>query len=217
MSIDPAVEQRDDRRNRAAGAATSSRSISASTTSTSSATRRSTCGSTTRGISCRRRTRSSTRSRRIRSIRGSRARRCSTRRSSSRQSKAHLNPGGVVTLFVQLYESNTGRGEERDRDVPRRVSERHRLGQHERGTRLRSGPARAGRSRRRSTSTRSRRSCSGRSTRRQQSLRADRHALGGRSLLDLRRPQARPRAVAAQRARSTATAICGCSISPVSG
>ena len=44
--------------------------------------------------------------------------------------KAHLNPGGVVTLFVQLYESNTGGGEERDRDLPRGVSRRRRLGQY---------------------------------------------------------------------------------------
>ncbi len=44
--------------------------------------------------------------------------------------KAHLNPGGVVTLFVQLYESNIGRGEERDRDVHRSLPQRRRLGQH---------------------------------------------------------------------------------------
>ena len=36
--------------------------------------------------------------------------------------KEHLNPGGVMTLFVQLYESNPGGGEERDRDLPRGVS-----------------------------------------------------------------------------------------------
>ena len=50
--------------------------------------------------------------------------------------KAHLNPGGVVTLFVQLYESNTGGSEERDRDVPGSVPERRRLGQHARRPRL---------------------------------------------------------------------------------
>ncbi len=44
--------------------------------------------------------------------------------------KQHLNPGGVVTLFVQLYESNDGGGEERDRHVLRGVPERRRLGQH---------------------------------------------------------------------------------------
>ena len=38
--------------------------------------------------------------------------------------KKHLNPGGVVTLFVQLYESNTRRGEERNRHVLRGVPER---------------------------------------------------------------------------------------------
>ena len=37
--------------------------------------------------------------------------------------KQRLNPGGIVTLFVQLYESNTRSGEERDRDVLRSVPE----------------------------------------------------------------------------------------------
>ena len=46
-------------------------------------------------------------------------------------SKAHLNPGGVVTLFVQLYESNTEAVKSEIAHVLRGVSERRRLGQHE--------------------------------------------------------------------------------------
>ena len=45
--------------------------------------------------------------------------------------KAHLNPGGVVTLFVQLYESNPAAVKSEIGDVPRSVPERRRLGQHE--------------------------------------------------------------------------------------
>ena len=51
--------------------------------------------------------------------------------SSSRPSKAHLNPGGVVTLFVQLYESNTAAVKSEIAHLPRGVPERRRLGQHE--------------------------------------------------------------------------------------
>ena len=43
--------------------------------------------------------------------------------------KEHLNPGGVVTQWVPLYESDTDDGEERDRDLLRRLPERHHLGQ----------------------------------------------------------------------------------------
>ncbi len=43
--------------------------------------------------------------------------------------KAHLNPGGVVTQWVPLYESNAGRGAQRICHVFRRLSRRHRVAQ----------------------------------------------------------------------------------------
>ena len=60
--------------------------------------------------------------------------------------KQHLNPGGVVTQWVPLYESDAADGEERNRDVLRRVSQRHHLGQLKR-RRLRYRRAGAGRAR----------------------------------------------------------------------
>ena len=71
--------------------------------------------------------------------------------------KAHLNPGGVVTLFVQLYESNTAAVKSEIGDVLRGVPERRDLGQHEQRPGLRPRAARARSSRSGSTSTRSRR------------------------------------------------------------
>ena len=113
--------------------------------------------------------------------------------------KAHLNPGGVMTLFVQLYESNsdavkseiatfldafpngivwgnTNEGKGYDLVL---------LGQAE-PTKIDVDAIEA--------------QAAAAGVREGEELaRADRHALGGRSLLNLRRPQARPRAVAAQR------------------
>ena len=45
--------------------------------------------------------------------------------------KSRLNPGGAVTLFVQLYESNTEAVKERDRHVHGGLPERRGLGQHQ--------------------------------------------------------------------------------------
>ena len=44
----------------------------------------------------------------------------------------HLNPGGVVTQWVPLYESNPS-GQERDRDILRGLPQRHGLEQRESG------------------------------------------------------------------------------------
>ncbi len=57
--------------------------------------------------------------------------------------KQHLNPGGIVTQWVPLYESDIAHGEERNRHVLRGLPERHALGQRQR-RRLRHGAAGAG-------------------------------------------------------------------------
>ena len=83
--------------------------------------------------------------------------------------KKHLNPGGVVTLFVQLYESNTAAVKSEIGTFLESVPERRRVGQHEQRQGLRPRADGAGRRRRRSTSTRCRRSSTARSTRRSRS------------------------------------------------
>ena len=80
--------------------------------------------------------------------------------------KAHLNPGGVVTLFVQLYESNTEAVKSEIATFLEVFPNGVVWGNTNNGPGLRPRAARPGRSRPRSTSTRSRRSCSARSTRR---------------------------------------------------
>ena len=131
--------------------------------------------------------------------------------------KAHLNPGGVVTLFVQLYESNTeavkseigtffevfpngmvfgntNKGKGYDLVL---------LGQVE-PTKI-DVDAMQARLQRPEYAPMA------------QVAARDRHELGGRSVLDLRRPQAGPRAVAARRDDQPRLATCGCSIWPASG
>ena len=71
--------------------------------------------------------------------------------------KQHLNPGGMVTLFVQLYESSPDAVKSEIGDVLRGVSERHHLGQYASGQGIRHGAARAGRADATSTWTRCRR------------------------------------------------------------
>jgi spermidine synthase len=108
-----------------------------------------------------------------------------------REVKAHLNPGGVVTLFVQLYESTEEAAKSEGGDVPRGVSQRCRVRQHHQRPGLRSGAVRAGRR------GQDRRRCrAGAPVRpRQQAHRRfaspDRHQLGGRAVWDLRRPAGR--------------------------
>ena len=113
--------------------------------------------------------------------------------------KEHLNPGGVVTLFVQLYESNTAAvkseigtflevfpngvvwgntNEGKGYDLVL-------LGQKE-PTKIDVDAIQAKLQRPEYAPM-------------AQVAARDRHELGGRSVLDLRRPQARPRAVAARR------------------
>ena len=114
--------------------------------------------------------------------------------------KQHLNPGGAVTLFVQLYESNTEAVKSEIATFFEAFPERRGLGQHQQRRRLRSGAARARWTTRRSTSTRSRPKL------RAPRVRADAQSLReigmnsrGRSVLDLRRPRRRPEAVAGRR------------------
>ena len=73
------------------------------------------------------------------------------------RSRQHLNPGGAVTLFVQLYESNTAAVKSEIATFFEAFPERRRLGQHQQRRGLRPRAARARSSRRASTSTRSRR------------------------------------------------------------
>jgi len=79
--------------------------------------------------------------------------------------KAHLNPGGVMTLFVQLYESNSDAVKSEIATFldafPNGVVWATRM-----RARATTSCCSAKQSRRRSTSTRSRRACSARSTRR---------------------------------------------------
>ncbi len=80
--------------------------------------------------------------------------------------KAHLNPGGVVTLFVQLYESNTEAVKSEIATFLEAFPNGVVWGNTQNGARLRPRAARPGSSRRRSTSTRSSSGCSVPSTRR---------------------------------------------------
>ena len=61
--------------------------------------------------------------------------------------KTHLNPGGAVTLFVQLYESNTEAVKSEIATFMEAFPERRRLGQHAGRPRLRPRAARPGRRR----------------------------------------------------------------------
>jgi spermidine synthase len=160
----------------------------------------------------RRRTRSSTRSRPIRSIRGSRARRCSTR-GVLRDGEGAPEPGrrddavraavreqsdavkSEIATFLDAFPNgivwgNTNEGKGYDLVL---------LGQAE-PTKIDVDAIKAKLQRPEYATV-------------QELAARDRHALGGRSLLDLRRPQARPRAVAAQRQPSTAIGISRCSTS----
>ena len=129
--------------------------------------------------------------------------------------KQHLNPGGVVTLFVQLYESNTAAVKSEIGDVLQGVPERRRLGQHEQRPGLRpraDGPGRADQDRRRRDGGAS--SQSPEYAQVAQSLRE----IGFNSAVDLFSTYAgtavRSGAVARRTRRSTATATCGCSTWP---
>ena len=73
--------------------------------------------------------------------------------------KRHLNPGGIVTQWVPLYESDAARGEERDRHLLRGLSRRHHLGQRRSRAAATTWSCWARTRRRRSTSTRSTRGC----------------------------------------------------------
>ena len=130
--------------------------------------------------------------------------------------KQHLNPGGVVTLFVQLYESNTeavkseiatfmeafpngvvwgntqdGRGYDL---VLMGTVEPLQINVDEIQAKL-NRPEYAPVA---------------------QSLERDRHELGGRSVLDLRRARRRTSAAGRATRSSTAIATCSCSTSPAS-
>ena len=59
--------------------------------------------------------------------------------------KAHLNPGGAVTLFVQLYESNSAAVKSEIATFLDVFPGRRRLGQYQQRRRLRPGAAGAGR------------------------------------------------------------------------
>ena len=109
--------------------------------------------------------------------------------------KQHLNPGGVMTLFVQLYESNPAAVKSEIATFLEAFPERRGLGQHAERRRLRPGAAGDGRA------------AEDRRRRIEQTLKSprvraggaialgDRHVLGGRSVLDLCRPAAGSRSV----------------------
>ena len=61
--------------------------------------------------------------------------------------KRHLNPGGMFSLYVPLYESDERTVQERARHLLRGLSLRHDLGQHHRRPRLRHGLPGPGRAR----------------------------------------------------------------------
>ena len=95
-----------DLRDRAGGAGQRARSSSPRRTTTSSTIRARSWSSTMRGTSCRRPRRSSTSSRRIRFIHGCAARRRSIRSSTCSWCAITSNPGGVVTQWMPLYETD---------------------------------------------------------------------------------------------------------------
>ena len=128
--------------------------------------------------------------------------------------KAHLNPGGVVTLFVQLYESNTAAVKSEIGTFFEAFPNGVIWGNTNNGAGLRPRAARARSSRPGSTSTRFRRSCSGPSTRRSCSRCARSASTPRSNVLELRGPRPGPEGVAEGRDRSTATGTCVCSISP---
>ena len=131
--------------------------------------------------------------------------------------KTHLNPGGVVTLFVQLYESNTEAVKSEIATFFEAFPNGIVFGNTNNGAGYDLGAARPGGTDAGSMSTRSKRSCSGPNTRRSRS-RCARSASIRRSICFRRTPgsAARPAAVAEATRRSTAIAICACSTSPVS-
>ena len=67
--------------------------------------------------------------------------------------KRHLNPGGVVTIFVQLYQSNEEAVKSEIAHLLRRVPERRGLREHRQQRRLRPRAARPGGADHASTST----------------------------------------------------------------
>ena len=218
VSIDPAVEQPDDRRDRAAGAAGRVEASSASTTSTSSTTRRSTSQ-----IDDARHYLLTTNEKfdAITSdpldpwVKGAAM---LYTREFFELVKQHLNPGGAVTLFVQLYESNTEAVKSEIATFFEAFPNGVVWGNTNNGAGYDSvllGQVEPTQDRRR---RHRRRSCISREYAPvAQSLREIGHELRGRPVLDLRRARQRPQAVARGRARSTATATCACSSSPAWG
>ena len=104
--------------------------------------------------------------------------------------KSHLNPGGVVTLFVQLYESTDAAVKSEIATFLEAFPERRRVRQHGQRPGLRPRAVRSGRGRRRSTSTRCRRGSTIPANAADRAIAArDRDLLSHRSVRHLRGPQ----------------------------
>ena len=131
--------------------------------------------------------------------------------------KKHLNPGGAVTLFVQLYESNTDAVKSEIGTFMEAFPNGVVWGNTNNGARLRPRAARAGRATRRSTSTPIQAKLERPEYAPVRAVAArDRHELGGRSVLDVRAAREPTCSRGSPTRRSTATAICACSSSPAS-
>ena len=128
--------------------------------------------------------RSSTRSRPIRSIPWVKGAAMLYTREFFEDVKAHLNPGGVVTLFVQLYESNTEAVKSEMATFFEAFPERRGVRQHRPTARATTSCCSGRSSRRRSTSTRSQARLKQSRVRADGAVAArDRLQFGGRSVL----------------------------------